>query len=71
MGSPQKHFSTSKLKKLSKAQLSALQKELKRHIRQDPMLRALARAHKEMTKRLTEKVVGKFPELRSRRRSAR
>jgi cytochrome c-type biogenesis protein CcmH/NrfG len=36
MGSPYKHFSSTKLKKLSKEQMSALRKELQRHIKEDP-----------------------------------
>ncbi len=64
MGSPYKHFSPAKLKKLSKEQMSALRKELQRHIKEDPMMRALISSHKAMTKRLKEKVVKKFPGLR-------
>jgi len=64
MGSPQKHFPPSKLKGLSKKRLSALRNELKRQIQKDPMLRAMASAHREMSKQLTEKVRKKFPELR-------
>jgi hypothetical protein len=44
--------------------MSALRKELQRHIKEDPMMRALISSHKEMTKRLKEKVVKKFPGLR-------
>jgi hypothetical protein len=64
MASPQKHFPASKLKKLSKKRMSALQSELKREIKKDPMMRAVVSAHKEMTKRLREKVGKNFPELR-------
>jgi len=64
MGSPQKHFPPSKLKKLSKKRISALRAEIRRHISKDPMMRAVISAHKEMTKRLKEKVAKKFPEVR-------
>jgi len=63
MGSPQKHFPPSKLKKLSKKRISALRAELRRHIKEDPMMRAVVSAHKQMTKHLTQKVAKKFPEV--------
>jgi hypothetical protein len=64
MGSPYKHFSPTKLKKLSKEQMSALRKELQLHIKEDPMMRALISSHRKMTKLLKEKVRKKFPTLR-------
>ena len=64
MGSPQRHFPPKKLKKLSKLRMRALQSELKREIKKDPMMRAVVSAHKEMSKRLQEKIGKKFPELR-------
>lgn len=64
MGSPQRHFPPSKLKKLSKQRMSALKAELKQHIKGDPMMLALIAAHKKMSKSLKEKVVKKFPEVR-------
>jgi len=64
MGSPEKHFHPKKLKKLSKERMSALGAELRRHISKDPMMRAVVSAHKEMTKRLMQKVAKKFPEVR-------
>lgn len=64
MGSPYKHFSPAKLKKLSKRQMSALRKELQLHIKEDPMMRALISSNRKMSKLLKEKVVKKFPDLR-------
>jgi hypothetical protein len=64
MGSPEKHFPPEKLKGLSKKRKSALQNEIRRQIKKDPMLRAVVAAHREMTKRITAKVVKKFPEVR-------
>ena len=64
MGSPQRHFPPSKLKKLSKPQMRALQAELNQNIKNDPMMRALITAHKQMSKHLREKLGQKFPELR-------
>jgi hypothetical protein len=64
MGSPQKHFPLSKLKKLSKKRIGDLRDELKRQINKDPIMRKLIPAHKEMSKRLVKEVRKKFPELR-------
>jgi len=64
MGSPYKHFSPTKLKKLSKAQMNALRKEIQLRIKEDPMMRALISSHRKMSKLLKETVGKKFPELR-------
>ena len=64
MGSPQKHFPISKLKKLSKKRMMDLRSELKRQINKDPIMRKLVSAHREMSKRIGKEVRKKFPELR-------
>jgi hypothetical protein len=61
---PQWHYPLSKLKKLSKKRMSALQAELKQLIKKDPMMRAVVAANKEMSKLLKKKVSKKFPEVR-------
>jgi hypothetical protein len=58
------HYPPSKLKRLSKKRMSALQAELKRLIKKDPMMRAVVAANREMSKLLKEKVSKKFPEVR-------
>jgi hypothetical protein len=58
------HYPLSKLKKLSKKRMSALQAELRQLIKKDPMMRAVVAANKQMSKLLKKKVSKKFPEVR-------
>jgi hypothetical protein len=64
MASPLKHFPLSKLKRLSKKRMSALQAELRQLIKKDPMMSAVVAANRKMTKLLKGKVSKKFPEVR-------
>ena len=64
MASPMKHFSPSKLKRLSKEKKSALQAELAQLIKKDPMMRAVVAANRQMSKILKKKVSKKFREVR-------
>jgi hypothetical protein len=57
------HYPLSKLKGLSKQRTSALQAELRKLIKQDPMMRAVVAANRRMSKILKKKVSKKFPEV--------
>jgi hypothetical protein len=58
------HFPLSKLKRLSKKRMSALQAELKQLIKKDPMMRAVVAANRQMSKVIKAKVSKKFREVR-------
>jgi hypothetical protein len=58
------HYPLSKLKGLSKKRMSALQAELRQHIKNDPVMRAVVAANRQMSKVLKKKVSKKFPEVR-------
>jgi hypothetical protein len=59
-----KHYPLSKLKRLSKKRMRALQAELRQLIKKDPMMRAVVAANRQMSKVLKEKVSKKFREVR-------